>query len=343
MMKKIVFFRAIALSSASALVAGVASAQIGGIASEPTVAVPMTSNIPPGASGSWDYSVYGVCRGPDPRCYHPWVDDRQNKVLIYSRTAGPRHASIGTALAAGKNPPLNANNIMQKALIDWLAAEGIAADWTEDVTQLSNLNQYKAVIYANTSRDTHWKHGTAVNTSSAVNTTTNAHLDAAKTALKMYLQAGGGVVMIHNAVGGTEYQWPYFIALAGSQYYDHGANQPGEVYNAAPDSSTAGLPTRWPTIDEFYNFVPYPEKVKFVLMVDENTLATKRTTHPGHGKVHPMAWCQYYDGGRAFTIAIGHDQRQWQDGNDFPSQQIYHKFVVQAIKSTMGLLPFCTQ
>ena len=333
-------FRKLALSSALASVAGVASAQ--GIHTEPTEAVPLTSNIPQGASNSWDYSVYGVCRGPDPRCYHPWVENRQNKVLIYSRTAGPRHASIGTALAAGKNPPLNANNIMQKALIDWLAAEGIAADWTEDVTQLSNLNQYKAIIYANTSRDTHWKHGTAVSTS-AVNTTTNAHLDAAKTALKMYLQAGGGVVMIHNAVGGTEYQWPYFVGLAGSQYYDHGANQLGEVYNAAPDSSTAGLPTRWPTIDEFYNFLPYPEKVKFVLMVDESTLATKRTTHPGHGKVHPMAWCQYYDGGRAFTIAVGHDVRQFQDGSNFPSQPIYKQFVVQAIKSTMGLLPFCTK
>ena len=41
----------------------------------------------------------------------------------------------------------------------------------------------------------------------AVNTTTSAHLDAAKTALRQYMRAGGGFVGIHNAFG-TEYNWP---------------------------------------------------------------------------------------------------------------------------------------
>ena len=49
---------------------------------------------------------YGVCRGTDPECYHNWVANRENKVLIYSRTAGPRHANLEPALAAGLNPPL---------------------------------------------------------------------------------------------------------------------------------------------------------------------------------------------------------------------------------------------
>ena len=143
-------------------------------------------------------SVYNVCRGTDPRCYHAWVDNRQNKVLIYSRTAGPRHANLGTALAAGLNPPLGANNVAQSALIAWMAAQGVAADWTEDVTRLSNLNQYKAVIFLSPTRDTLQKHGTAISPTSAVNTTTNAHLDAGKTALRQYIRAGGGFVGIHN-------------------------------------------------------------------------------------------------------------------------------------------------
>ncbi len=29
----------------------------------------------------------------------------------------------------------------------------------------------------------------------------------------------------------------------------------------------------------------------------KNTLATRREIHPGHGDFHPIAWCQYYDGG----------------------------------------------
>ena len=59
---------------------------------EPTVAVPIKGNVPTGAKDSFD-PVYNVCRGKDPRCYHPWVDDREEKVLLYTRTLGPRHAN----------------------------------------------------------------------------------------------------------------------------------------------------------------------------------------------------------------------------------------------------------
>ena len=42
---------------------------------------------------------YGVCRGTDPDCYHDWgnFDPATDgyRVLVYSRTAGPRHAHLG--------------------------------------------------------------------------------------------------------------------------------------------------------------------------------------------------------------------------------------------------------
>src|SRR5437764_3042455 len=86
---------------------------------------PTNGNLPPGARpSSWD-PTYNVCRGTDSHCYHEWNATRPNKVLIYSRTAGPRHANLGTALAAGLNPPLNADNVAQAALKKWLEAEGI--------------------------------------------------------------------------------------------------------------------------------------------------------------------------------------------------------------------------
>src|SRR3954454_9438435 len=74
---------------------------------EPTVAEPSNSNVVPGAKDNFDV-YYNVCRGTDPRCYHPWVASRKNKDLLYTRAACPRHANLGTALARGKNPPLNA-------------------------------------------------------------------------------------------------------------------------------------------------------------------------------------------------------------------------------------------
>ena len=298
----------------------------------------------PSISGDFDY---GVCRGTDPKCYHDWAhEERANppRVLIYTRTAGPRHANLGPRLPAGLNPPLDAGpsgHTVQLALIRWLKAHGVEADWTEDVTRISSLHRYRAVIFASTSRDTLFAHGRAIDPTLAVNTSTSAHLDAAKTALRQYMRAGGGFVGIHNAFG-TEYNWPYYEGLLGNaNYYDHGANQDGTAVVVAQDSSTAGLPARWPFKDEWYNLRPFPTMVKFLLTVDENSLATRREIHPGHGKFHPVAWCQYYDGGRVWVTTLGHDRAAFTEGSGFPGQAQFQSMITNGILSAMGLLPFC--
>jgi len=324
------------IAGATALLA-VGSAQAQG--------TPTNGNLPPGAlPSSWD-PTYNVCRGTDPKCYNNWVTGRSNKVLIYSRTAGPRHANIGTPLAAGLNPPLNpASHIAQSALIAWLAAEGITADWTETVTSLGSLSQYKAVIFLSNSRDALQAHGRAVNPAYAVDTATSAYLDQGKVNLRKYMQGGGGFVAIHNAFG-TEYNWPWYEGLLGNaNYYNHGANQNGTInIVGSADPSTAGLPTTIPFKDEWYNLVPYPTKVKFLATVDESSLATKSSGHPGHGSFHPVAWCQYYDGGRAWLTTLGHDGAAFSDGSGFPGQQEFKKLIVQGIKSAMGLTEFCVK
>jgi uncharacterized protein len=327
----------VALAAALASAAGSALAQN----KEPTVAVPTNNNVIPGAKENFD-PVYNVCRGTDPRCYHPWVAERQQKVLLYTRTAGPRHANLGPALAAGKNPPLLPAHVLQNAIIKWLGEQGVGVDYTEDVNQLANLNQYKAVIFASNSRDALWKHGTAVNPTRAVDTTTGAYLDSGKVALRQYMRAGGGFVAIHNAFG-TEYNWPWYEGLLGNaNYYDHGNFQNGTINIVAKsDSSTDGLPATIPFKDEWYNLVPYPTNVKFLATVDENTLATKRTVHPGHGDFHPVAWCQYYDGGRAFLTTLGHDAQAFTDGSAFPGQPQFKQLIVNGILSAMGNKPFC--
>jgi hypothetical protein len=304
--------------SSAALVLLAASAVAG--PAEPTVAQPTNGNAFPGAKDNFD-PVYNVCRGTDPRCYNPWVETRQNKVLLFTRTAGPRHANLGPSLTAGLNPPLLASHVVQNAIIAWMLEQGVTVDWTEDVTRLSNLNQYKAVIFASTSRDVLWKHGTAVDPAAAVNTRTSAYLDAGKVSLRQYIRAGGGFVGIHNAFG-TEYNWPWYEGLL------------------AADSSTAGVGS-FGFRDEWYNLVPYPTRVKFLATVDENSLATKRTTHPGHGDFHPVAWCQYYDGGRAWLTTMGHDGQAFTDGSGFPGQVEFKKLIVGGILSAMGNTPFC--
>jgi hypothetical protein len=111
---------------------------------------------------------------------------------------------------------------------------------------------------------------------------------------------------------------------------------------AKSDSSTDGLPKIWPFRDEWYNLEPFPTRVKFLATVDEETLATRREIHPGHGDFHPIAWCQYYDGGRSWVTTIGHDGAAFTDGSGFPGQPEFKQLIVNGIKSAMGLVPFCS-
>ena len=304
---------------------------------------PTNGNLPPGAlPSSWD-PTYNVCRGTDPKCYNNWIANRQNRVLIFTRTAGPRHANLGNPLAAGLNPPLDGTQTALAGLKKWLEAESIVVDYTEDVTRLpGNSGTYKAVIFLSNSRDALWAHGRAVNPAFAVDTTTSAYLDQGKVNLRQFIRGGGGFVAIHNAFG-TEYNWPWYEGLLGNaNYYNHGAAQNGTVkIVGSADSSTAGVSTSFGFHDEWYNLVPYPTKVKFLATVDESTLATLSNQHPGHGAFHPVAWCQYYDGGRAFLTTLGHDAQAFTDGSGFPGQPEFKQFIVNGILSAMGNKPFC--
>ncbi|MER7282977.1 ThuA domain-containing protein [Dactylosporangium sp. NPDC000244] len=335
-----------ATAAAQALPASTANADPGGGQGkghvEPTVKSPLTTNTGPGIDQYFDPS-YNVVRGRVPESYHPWVANREDRILLYTRTAGPRHAHLGPALKAGINPALTPQNVLQNAMIKWMGEVGVQVDWTEDVSRLASISSsYKAVVFASTSRDVMWKHGTAVAPASAVDTTTGAHLDAAKTALRQYVRAGGGFVGIHNAFG-TEYNWPWYEGLlGGANYYDHGNHQNGDVVVVNSDSSTDRIPKRWAFRDEWYNLVPFPTRVKFLLTVDESTVATKSRTHPGHGDFHPVSWCQYYDGGRAFLTTLGHDSDAWRDGSGYPSQEFFKQHIVKGVLSAMGTVPFCS-
>lgn len=275
---------------------------------------------------------YGVCRGTSPKCYHDWGNFTPAtdgyKVLLYTRTAGPRHANLGPALGTGLDPALTAANVVQNAVVKLGQDNGFTVDWTEDVSQLATpaqLFRYNAVIFYSTSRDT--------------------LDDAAQTSLRQYVRGGGGFVGIHNAFG-TEYNWPWYEGLlGGANYYDHGPEQPGTVVTQdRHDSSTEGLPARWNFTDEWYNLVPAPSRVRVLATVDESSLpegVTGSMGHPGHGRVHPVAWCQYYDGGRAWLTTLGHDAKDFATDGSFPGAEQYRKLILGGIESTMGRSPFC--
>jgi uncharacterized protein len=274
---------------------------------------------------------FGVCQGTNTRCYHDWGNfDPANgyKVLVFTKTAGPRHADLGPALGPGLDPSLTPANAVQNSVIAMGQANGFSVDWTEDTSVFSSpftLFKYNAILFF-TSR-------TVLD-------------DAGQTALRIYIEGGGGFVGVHNAFG-TNYNWDWFRGLlGGAELYDHAALQTGTVEVLdRHDVSTAELPRRWTGEDEWYNLVPAPSKsVRILATVDDSTLTKGQQGYygdPGMGPDHPVAWCQYYDGGRAWLTTLGHDARDWTTGSDYPGAAEFQTMVLNGIESAAGMKPFC--
>ena len=199
------------------------------------------------------------------------------KVLIFSATAGFRHASIPNGIAA-----------IQKLG----AANNFAVDTTEDATQFNdtNLAQYAAIIFLSTTGDV----------------LTNAQQ---MTALQHYMQAGGGWVGIHSA-SDTLHNWQWYGGLVGAYFVDHPGIQQATIKVAdRVDPSTSMLPKRWVRTDEWYNFSINPRPAVHVLA----TLDETSYSGGGNGFDHPTAWSHKYDGGRAWYTGGGHTSESYSE------------------------------
>ncbi|MEN3614394.1 ThuA domain-containing protein [Plantactinospora sp. ZYX-F-223] len=190
-------------------------------------------------------------------------------VLVFSKTAGFRHGSIGPGIAA----------IQQLG-----AANNFAVEATEDAGAFTdaNLARFDAVVWLSTTGDV---------------------LDSVQQgAFQRYIQAGGGYVGVH-AASDTEYDWPWYGGLVGAYFASHPAPQPATLKVAdRVHPSTRTLPLRWNRTDEWYNFRANPRgKVHVLATLDETTY-----TGGGNGHDHPIAWCHNYDGGRSWYTGGGH-------------------------------------
>jgi cytochrome c len=201
------------------------------------------------------------------------MPDPQNapepQVLVFSKTAGYRHASIPDGIAA-----------IQKLG----AANHFGVNASEDASLFNDVNlaTYQAVIFLNTTGD-------VLNPDQM-------------SAFQRYIETGGGFVGIHSA-SDTEHHWPWYGNLVGAYFHSHPAIQPATVRVVDfINPSTAFLPTNWQRTDEWYNFDRNPRDTVHVLAtVDESTYSGGTM-----GPDHPIAWCHLYDGGRAWYTAGGH-------------------------------------
>ncbi len=201
---------------------------------------------------------------------------QQPRVLVFSRTAAFRHASI----PAGK-----------AALLKLGRENGFAVDTTEDASRFTaeGLAPYQVVVF--------------------LSTTGNVLDDAQQQAFERWLRAGHGYVGVHAATD-TEYDWPWYGRLAGAYFQSHPGNpnvrRATFVVADTNHPSTAGLPARWERTDEFYNFRNIQPDLHVVLKIDESTYQGGT-----NGPDHPMAWYHEMDGGRAFYTALGHTDESY--------------------------------
>ncbi len=200
-----------------------------------------------------------------------WRSQAPPRVLVFSKTAGYRHASIEPGVAAIKK--LGREN-------------GFAVDATEDAGAFTdrNLTQYQAVVFLSTTGDV---------------------LDARQQdSFERYIQAGGGWVGIHSATD-TEYDWPWYGRLAGAYFTSHplDPNVRKGTFRVLDKShpSTVGFPDTWEREDEFYNFKSISPAIRVLVDIDE-----KSYQGGTNGDRHPMSWYHQFDGGRVFYTNMGH-------------------------------------
>jgi type 1 glutamine amidotransferase len=196
----------------------------------------------------------------------------QKRILVFSKTAGFRHASIKDGKIA-----------LQK-----LATEHhCAIDFTEDSSVFTdaNLARYGAVVFL---------------------LTTGEIFDGnQQAAFIRYIRAGGGYVGIHSA-SDTEYDWPWYGNLLGA--FINVLDRHSKVTQATihvvdrTHPSTSMLPPLWVRTDEWYNFATNPRgKVHVLLTIDENTYKGGNM-----GYDHPIAWYHDFEGGRSWYTSLGH-------------------------------------
>ncbi|HEY3499539.1 MAG TPA: ThuA domain-containing protein [Polyangiaceae bacterium] len=197
-------------------------------------------------------------------------------LLVFSRTTGFRHGSIGVGIQA------------LQGLADERAWSLVA---TEDPSVFSDsgLADFDVVVFLSTTGDV---------------------LDAEQQAsFERFMRAGHGFVGIHSA-SDTEYDWPFYGALVGAYFRAHPAVQSAEiVVEDSMHPASAALPERWTRTDEWYAFQANPRaNVAVLLSLDE---ASYSPADAGMGGDHPIAWYHEYEGARAFYTALGHTDESY--------------------------------
>jgi len=194
--------------------------------------------------------------------------DSKDKLLVFTKTEGYRHASIPDGVDALKA----------------IAAEkgwGIYHTEEAQIFNPDSLSAYRAVIFLSTTGD-------------ILNETQQE-------AFKGFIQNGGGFAGIHAATD-TEYEWPWYGNMVGAYFESHPQIQEARLEVIDRNHpSTDFLPEEWIRTDEWYNFMDIKPDINVLINLDESSYEGGN-----NGENHPIAWYHEFEGGRIFYTGGGH-------------------------------------
>ncbi|WP_298544149.1 ThuA domain-containing protein [uncultured Aquimarina sp.] len=212
----------------------------------------------------------------------------QDKVLVFTKTNGFTHPSIGAGVTMIRNLG-NANGL-----------------WETDDTNnanaftVSNLAQYSAVIWCNTSG----------------NNLLNA---SQREAFEDFIAAGGGFLGIHAATDTyRDRSWPFYNELVGGivqtspNHTSNNFNADMTVVNSHPSVDFLG--TTWNKSEEYYYWKNNGGQL-FSGNID--LLVVESTGSNDYDEERPISWYKEYGGGRSFYTALGHNSSDYTSDTDF--------------------------
>lgn len=202
-------------------------------------------------------------------------------ILVFSKTAGFRHASISSGL---------------KMLMDNSKEQNWVITATEDASLLRDnfLARFDVAVFLNPTGD--------------------AICDEGQAAFEKFMKSGKGFVGIH-AASDFEYEWPFYGDLIGGYFLTHPPAQKATIifenFDHPAMKPFKGMKT-YTTFDEWYSFRKNPRpNVNVLARLDESTIKAKNDKWKMGD--HPLIWWNEKDGMRSFYTVFGHTHEAFQD------------------------------
>ena len=195
------------------------------------------------------------------------------KTLVFSRTLGYRHESIGAGIQM----------FLQHA-----------GHWNLEVATT------EATLHDSLLQET----GLLV----LLNSTGDVFSDSEQEALKTFVHSGGSVLAIHAAAD-AEYNWPWYNQMLGAWFDSHPAIQEAKcLLQDAAHKAGKDMPAAWVRTDEWYNFKNIQPYIQRIYTLDESSYSGGN-----NGADHPISWYHSFEGGKVFYTGMGHTSETYSE------------------------------